>query len=265
MNRLSGDAFSIEAAGHPVGAVLGAGENQCLGNGQLFHQVSQQIGLVFLVHQVNPLFNQFHRPRNGGNVDFHRVAQHFLGQPGDFAGHGGGKQQRLPLGGQLGGDAAHIWDKPHIQHSIGLVQHKHIRLLQRNKALAHQVQQPARRGDQHVRPRLQLAGLGVLRDAAKNHAAFQRQVFAIGAEIFVNLQGQLSGGGENQGVQAVRSIPSAMQPVQDGQGEGGCFASARLSATQQIPAFDHRREGLLLNRRGLRVSHIRHGRQNLWS
>ena len=171
--------------------------------------------------------------------------------------------QSLPLGGQLGCDTAHIGQKAHVQHPVGLIQHIDLHLFQRDEPLAHQVQQPPRRGDQHVYPGFQLVGLGVLGHTAKDHTAPEGQLFAIGAEILVDLQRQFPGGRQDQRPQVVLVIPLLPLFLQDRQGKRRRLAGAGLGAAQQIPARHHRRDRLFLNGRRRLVAHFFYGLEDL--
>ena len=55
----------------------------------------------------------------------------------------------------------------------------------------------------------------------------------VGLKCLGNLNGQLTRGGENQGL---RDAPGNIDPAQDGQCECRCFARARLGLTQKVAA-----------------------------
>ena len=90
-------------------------------------------------------------------------------------------------------------DKAHVQHPVGLVQDEDLHLGQVQQALAGQVQQAAGGGGENVHPPLELVHLGGLAHPAEDHRLGEGQVLAVGVEGLVNLNGQLPGGGENQG------------------------------------------------------------------
>ena len=86
-------------------------------------------------------------------------------------------------------------DKAHVQHPVGLVQHKNFQCGQVDKALPDQVIQPSRAGDEDVHALFQRFHLRCLSHAAKDDGAAQFQVLAVGFKAFADLQGQLPGGG----------------------------------------------------------------------
>ena len=199
--------------GHLVGPVLGAGEHQGVFHIQLPEQMGEQLGLVVLVHKVHRLLDGLHR---GG----HRVHRHPDGvveqgvhQLGDLRGHGGGEQHGLLLAGQPLEDLLHVVDEAHVQHPVGLVQHEDFQLVQLDEALLVQVHEPARSGHQDVHPPAQGLHLGVLAHAAEDDGAPQGQVLAVGQEALLDLNGQLPGGGEDQGPQGVSLDPGGAQAL----------------------------------------------------
>jgi hypothetical protein len=46
------------------------------------------------------------------------------GQPLDFPGKGGGKEQGLTLAGEKSDNLADGWNEAHIEHSIGFIQNE---------------------------------------------------------------------------------------------------------------------------------------------
>ena len=72
----------------------------------------------------------------------------------------------------------------------------------------------------------------LLADAAEDYRAAGFEARAVQGEVFMNLQRQLAGWGENQGANgAVRAVNSFLQALEDGKRKGGGFAGARLRAT----------------------------------
>ncbi|MGC4106954.1 MAG: hypothetical protein QM753_11490 [Thermomicrobiales bacterium] len=87
-------------------------------------------------------------------------SQQAVAETGDRGGHGGGEQQGLSCLGQARDDAGDVAGKPHVEHAVGLVEHQHLDLREVAMSLAHQIQQPARRGHQHIHPAAQRRHLG---------------------------------------------------------------------------------------------------------
>ena len=114
----------IQIFGPPVRAVLGAGEYQGGGHILVFQQMHKQGPFVSLIHIVEGGFNQIHGGGDWGYLHLDWVVQQLRGQGLDFIRHGGGEQQGLALLRQQGNYTLYIVDEPHVQHAVGLVQHK---------------------------------------------------------------------------------------------------------------------------------------------
>src|SRR5437588_553597 len=83
---------------------------------------------------------------------------------------------RLPRRGQLRDDPADVVDEAHVEHAVGFVQHQRLDAAQIGAALTHQVEQPARRGDDDLDAAAEGLHLRVLVDAAKDHRAAVAEV-----------------------------------------------------------------------------------------
>ena len=175
-------------------------------------------------------------------------------------------------------------DEAHVQHAVGLVQNEHLDLTQSQQPLVKEVQQPSRRGDEDIDALAKRQGLRILADAAEDDGVPQVEVPAVHAETLADLGGQFAGrrqderpdgpslAGRRRGVLGPatprprrrvvglggRRMPvpgrTAVEPLQDRQGERRRLAGARLRAAQQVPPFKHVRDGLLLDARGNRVT-----------
>ena len=121
-----------------------------------------------------------------------------LGQPFDRLRHGGRKHQRLPMRRQFGNNVLHVGHEAHVQHAVGFVEDENFDVAQVDIALVHQVDQPARRGDENIDAVLERPRLRILAHAAVNDRLPQRGVLAVGAETFADLAGQLAGRREDE-------------------------------------------------------------------
>ena len=129
-------------------------------------------------------------------------------------------------------DPPQIVDKAHVEHPIGLVEDQHLDVRQVHVALLHQVQQPARRGDQDIHAVVQGADLGRLAHAAIDRGLPHGRIAAIGLETLADLQRQLARRGEHQRADlASAPIHAALgpaEPLQGGQSERGRLAGSGL-------------------------------------
>ena len=138
-------------------------------------------------------------------------------------------------------------DEAHVQHTVRLVQHEDLNVGQVQQALPVEVQQAARRGHQNVKTPVDLVHLRLLAHAAEDDGGAQGQVAAVALDGVLDLDGQLPGGGEDQRPDDPGLALFAVEPLQNGGGEGAGLARARLGAAQHVPAGQGRGDGLCLD------------------
>ena len=126
-------------------------------------------------------------------------------------------------------------DKAHIQHPVGLIQHKDLQRFQVNKTLLIQIAQAAGGGHQDIHALAQLLYLGRLSHTAEDNGTAQGQVASVVLKALPDLDGQLPGGSEDEGPDGVPGCRLVVQPLEDGGGKGTGLAGARLGAAQHVP------------------------------
>ena len=157
-------------------------------------------------------------------------------------------------------------DKAHVQHPVGLVQHENLQAVQIDKALVVEVHQPAGGGDQDVDAPFQGLHLGILAHSAEDDGGAEREVFPVGHEALLDLEGQLPGGGEDQGPDGTDTevglrLP-AVELLEDGGGEGTGLAGACLGTAQHVPPGQGGGDGFFLNGGRLVIALLLQGAQN---
>ena len=126
-------------------------------------------------------------------------------------------------------------------------------------SLVAQIHQTSGRRHQHIHAGLHRLNLGRLSHAAKYHCRTYRQIFSILCKVFLNLQGQLPGGRQNQGTNGlVFPANPALKPLQNGNGKGRRFPSTGLGTSNEVPPGQHMGDGGSLNGRGALIAHLPH-------
>jgi len=168
----------------------------------------------------------------------HRIAQHHTCELDDCVRHRSGKEQRLPLGGQLRDDFTDIVDEAHIEHSIGFVEHEKLHCVETDSIALHKVEQPSRRCDEDVDAVEQGADLATHRHAADRQGGADAKMAAIGAEAIENLSRQLARRSKHQHSATLRLHAPSIRGhlVQNRQREGCRFARAGLGNPDHVAA-----------------------------
>ena len=127
-------------------------------------------------------------------------------------------------------------DEAHVEHAVGLVQDEDLDPVEADEAVAHEVQQAAGAGDDDVRAAVEGFHLAALADAAEDDGGLEAQALAVEKKVLIGLQGQLPGGGEDEGADdfGVRPRGRLMEALQDREREGGGFAGAGLGAAEDV-------------------------------
>ena len=141
------DAVLLELLGQPVGAVLGAGEDERLVDLPRTDELAQELSLALAVDRMDDLLDELGGRVPRRDLDLGGTVEDPIGQASDVVREGGREQQVLPLGGQRGQDPADVADESHVEHAVGLVQDEDLDPAQVDGALADVVEQPTRGGD----------------------------------------------------------------------------------------------------------------------
>ena len=192
------NAGALQLLGQPIRAMLGARENQHLPPLAFLDQMHQQMPLLFLLHPVRPLFDQFDRRVARRDLDRLGIVQQPFGQAANVVRVGGGEQQVLPLLRQQLDDLADVVDEAHVEHAIGLVEHQHLDLGEIHAALLRKIEEPAGSRHQDVAAAAQGGDLRIDAHAAEYLVGAQLHVLAVVARALSHLCGKLAGRGQHQ-------------------------------------------------------------------
>ena len=201
---------------------------------------------------LEPLLDALDGGGLGCDLDADRVLEEALGEAGDLGRHGGGEERGLPARVERGDDLPHRLDEAHVEHAVGLVEDDPAGLVEEDRAVGHEVGQPAGGGDDDVDAAGHGADLGAARHAAEDEERGEARAAGEGAEGGLDLHRELAGGGEDEGAAGLRRRAALEREelVQDGQREGRGLAGAGLGDAEDVAARHLRGDGLGLDRGG---------------
>ena len=178
----------------------------------------------------------------------------------NLTGHGRREQPRALVFGRERQDGVELFFEAHVQHLVGLVQHQMADAVQLHGLALDQVNQAARRGDDHVARRLQLANLcGDVGAAVHGHRADALLVLGKLLQLLGNLLAQFTGGRQHQGLHVV---PLGVEVVEQRQSKRRRLPGACLGKADEISvAFQQKGNGLGLNVGGRLEPHLGDGLQ----
>jgi hypothetical protein len=125
------------------------------------------------------------------------------------------------------------------------------------------VEQPARRGDQHVGAAVDRGILILEADTADQKRLGELEMLGIGVERLGHLGGQFASRRQHQAARHPRPGAALGQKRDHRQGEARRLAGAGLGDAQNVATFQRGRDRLGLDRRGGFVAGLGHGLQNL--
>ncbi len=153
MQGRSGKAFIFQAFGQCVGTAFGGGKDNGLIHGGITQHMTQQAQFVAAVVCIQQsLGNVGVFLLLSGNIDAQRIVQHISRQAGNGAFKRGREHQCLTIIRCLGNNALDIFDKAHVQHAVGFVQHQGVNARQVDAACIQVIDKTAGRCNQHVDP-----------------------------------------------------------------------------------------------------------------
>ena len=238
------DAVAGELLGQPVGAVLGAHEHERAADAR-----GDDGGHLHLVELVDLEEAVLHLLDGGlGRVDLvlDRVADPVTDQAGDVVVQRGREEHGLVLARDAAQEPDDLGQEAHVDHAVGLVEHEHLHVLERDVAAADQVDQAAGGGHDHV-----VAAVGGLDLAVHGRAAVDGGDGAVDGlgqrrQHVADLHGQLARGHEHQGGGPARL--GLGRALEEGKAEGEGLARAGLGLAADVAAGEGVADGELLDR-----------------
>ena len=151
---------------------------------------------------------------------------------------------------KFGDDFADVLDEAHVEHAVGFVEHEKLDVAKAERIALHEIEQPARRGDQDVDAVEQRTDLRTHRHAADGERRPQTQMAPIGAEAVEDLAGQFARRAEHQDAAALAHRRQRLggKLMQDRQREGRGLAGSGLGNADDVAARHQEWDGLGLDR-----------------
>ena len=109
-----------------------------------FQDAGQGIEFMHAADLPITLFDGGHGGGGGFDFDLFRIAQVPLRDVANGFGHGGGEQCHLAVGGGLFQNPFHVFEKPHVEHFIGFIQHQGFNSVQWQGFAAQVIHDPPR-------------------------------------------------------------------------------------------------------------------------
>ena len=218
-----------------IGPVFGTGKDQYRTDGLIFKHFLQEVDLVGFVHKINKLIDGLGCGRCGRHLYLHRLMKNGVGQLHDIGRHGGREKERLAFCGQNSQEPFYIVNKAHVEHAVGLIQHKNLNFPNRYKFLIHQVEQATGGGNQNIHAVFEGVDLTVLVYTAKDDGAAQTGMSAIIFDALPNLNGELTSRCYDEGPNGTTAAlvqALIIKQLQYWNRKSSRFAGAGLGATQ---------------------------------
>ena len=192
------DPVLLELEREPVGAVLGAGEDERLVDPAGRDEVAEQLALALAVDHVDDLGDELGRRVARRDLDGGRVVEQAVGEAPDLVRERRREEQVLALRRQDREDLADVADEAHVEHPVGLVEDEDLDPREVDGPLAEVVEQAARRRDDDLGTGAQRADLRIEADAAVDGRRADGVLGAVGPDALLDLERELAGRGEDQ-------------------------------------------------------------------
>lgn len=269
-----GEVTGGQLVSQPIDLSAGVAEDDGLGDGDGLVEIGQGVELPLLLLNSNvELLDTFQGKFVLLDKDTNGVTHESGGDLKDVLGHGGGEQDNL---GGLGKKLEDVVDLvgettlleredvseagprhkmeefwcmefPYRKHLIGLVEDEHLHGVGLEETTLDHVVDTAGGTDNDLRAVLE--GLHVITDAGTTNAGVALNVHEVADSDndLLDLLGQLTGRGENQGLAL---LDSRVDLLENGDGESSGLASTGLGLSNDVVALDNRHNSTLLDSRG---------------
>ena len=246
------EACALEDLRDIIHAVLGAAEDQHAlrlhaGAAAGLDKCLQELRLLALRDGAEVLLHGVGGLAHASNLHVGGVSQQRVDGALDAGWNGCREEQRLVLLGQSMHNAADAGPKAHVEHAVGLVEHKHLHLGKAHVVVLHEVEQAPRRGNQQVAALLELRNLLVKLGATHHDDGALARLLAHHAHHVVDLRGKLARWCYHQGERLLASGLLTLNELQRRQGEGSGLAGARLRGGNHVAPLKDNGNRLCLN------------------
>ena len=251
---LDGDGFQaavLELQRQPVGPVLGAGKDDRGEEGRIFEQVLEKVQLPLLLNGVESVLDGLGRFRVSELGD-QGVYEDLLGKLSEIPGHCCCKEQVLTFFRQLGYDSPDVRQEAHVEHVVSLIEDEGVDFLGLHLATLEQVKDAAGTADHDLGSFSEGLDLGAVGDTSVDGNRPDPGSARKGPDLLVDLDGQLTGGSEDEGARAGSRV--FQQALKQREPEGGRLPGSCLGKPKYVAALYDRGDGFNLDWTGFVVS-----------
>lgn len=235
----------VELVGEPVDLPSGVAEDDSLSDGDGLVKVAQCVELpVLLLDSDVELLDTFEGELISLDENADGVTHELLGDLKDVLWHGSGEEYDLGVLRQELEDLVHLVLETTGKHLIGLVKAEHLEVVGSESTSIDHVVDSAGRSDNDLASVLELGH--VLTNVGSTNAgvAVNLHVVTEGNDDLLNLLGELTGGGKNEGLDV---LDGWVNSLENGDGESGRLSGSRLCLSNNIVALDDGDDGTSLN------------------
>ena len=246
VDALGADARVVEHVGEHLGERAGAREHELLaGTGR---ELDQHLLLVALIHEQHDVLDRRAVLVLAGDLEDRRVDEVLLDDVGDTAVERRREQQLLAAVLGVVQDVLHRLEEAQLRHVVGLVEHGDDHLREVELALVDQVLDATGRADDDVDAALEGAELTGVRDAAVDLRREEADAARDRLHGAVDLQGQLAGRGQDEGLRCAAELASLVgrlvgaqleQALDERCSERDGLAGAGAAAAEHVAAGEH--------------------------
>ncbi len=192
-----------------------------------------------------------------GHLHKLRFPHHALGDAANFLVDGGGEQQGLTFGVRRRDDSVDRGQKPHVKHTVRLIEHQRGDKREVRDILADEILKAARCRDEHVATAPQPFNLGAVGNATDHRQHRVLRAFCHGLANPTDLFRELTGGSDDEHRRA-STLARGLQLVKARQRERGRLARTGLRRHNDVAPLQHQGNGLLLDRGRLFIAQVAH-------
>ena len=179
----------------------------------------------------------------------------------DRAGHRGGEQHGVAGRVGLRKELLNVGEEPQVEHLVGLVEHHHRDVLEREHPLAGEVEEATGGSDDDLGTGLQLLDLALIGLTAVDRGNLGATIGRCEHEVLGHLDAQLTGRYDDERFHARRGVEA--ERLKQGESETEGLAGSRLCLADDVLATESHGDRLCLDREGFndalggeRVNHV---------